>query len=238
MQPATRWIVSAAVAMGAAASLAADQPALAVNTPDQQVLWGRESVGELAVLRAGGKDQRVLVKKGDNLRIDWGWCYAAADNKALERATVGDGEPLRRAFAEGRSLPEDVDRRMPRAAPDAAPAMTDWYWTQEPRLKGFRARSVVGGVFMPMLNNPEIWRKWVSRAGKVPGHWAPLRVPGPVVPLVPTAKQEPVTWRYTFQRPADDWFRPEFDDSKWREGPAGFGGHYIDVGLGVEAEPQ
>jgi hypothetical protein len=41
--------------------------------------------------------------------------------------------------------------------------------------------------------------------------------------LVSTAQSEPVIWRYTFEKPSDDWFKPSFDDSSWKEGPAGFG---------------
>jgi hypothetical protein len=31
------------------------------------------------------------------------------------------------------------------------------------------------------------------------------------------------TWAYTTDKPADPWFKPKFDDSKWNHGPAGFG---------------
>jgi len=31
---------------------------------------------------------------------------------------------------------------------------------------GFQARSVVGGVYIKMLDDPAMWRKWVARAGK------------------------------------------------------------------------
>jgi len=41
--------------------------------------------------------------------------------------------------------------------------------------------------------------------------------------VVATAQENPVTWRYTFEKPAGDWLKPEFDASSWKEGPAGFG---------------
>ena len=41
--------------------------------------------------------------------------------------------------------------------------------------------------------------------------------------VVPTSKDEGLNWRYVFARPADDWFKPDFDDSDWKEGLAGFG---------------
>ncbi|MCB1019689.1 MAG: DUF4965 domain-containing protein, partial [Acidobacteria bacterium] len=47
--------------------------------------------------------------------------------------------------------------------PDRSP-MTDWYWTQDARKRGFTARSVVGGVYIKMLADPAMWRKWAERA--------------------------------------------------------------------------
>jgi hypothetical protein len=41
--------------------------------------------------------------------------------------------------------------------------------------------------------------------------------------VVPTAEKEAIAWRYTTDKPGDDWFKGEFDASKWKEGPAGFG---------------
>jgi len=41
--------------------------------------------------------------------------------------------------------------------------MTDWYWTHEPTKVGFQARSVVGGVFLRLLYEPAVWKKWGSR---------------------------------------------------------------------------
>lgn len=44
-----------------------------------------------------------------------------------------------------------------------------------------------------------------------------------VVPFVKTAQDEPAEWKYTTERPADDWAKPEFDDSSWKTGKSGFG---------------
>jgi len=41
--------------------------------------------------------------------------------------------------------------------------------------------------------------------------------------VVPSARREAVSWRYTLEKPGADWFRPDFDDSGWKKGPAGFG---------------
>lgn len=43
--------------------------------------------------------------------------------------------------------------------PDRYP-FPDWYFANNARVKGFLGRSVIGGVFMPVLSNRDIVRKW------------------------------------------------------------------------------
>jgi hypothetical protein len=82
---------------------------------------------------------------------------------------------------------------------------------------------VVGGVFIKMLTEPALWKKWAGRDKAAVGNWAPLPKPPQVKAVVPTAQKEAVAWRYTLAKPAENWFKPEFDASAWKEGPGGFG---------------
>ncbi len=44
-----------------------------------------------------------------------------------------------------------------------------------------------------------------------------------VVPVVATSEDRAQRWRYAFEKPADGWFKPEFDVATWKTGTGGFG---------------
>jgi len=50
---------------------------IAANTPSQQMVTQKYTANNLTILKAGTKEQPVLQKKGDDLRIDWGYMYVA-----------------------------------------------------------------------------------------------------------------------------------------------------------------
>ncbi len=68
------------------------QSDLVVNTSDEPVTWGRFLLDGQPVLRMGSREQAVLAKRGDDLRIDWGYLYLTAD-KADGVSSAGDFAP-------------------------------------------------------------------------------------------------------------------------------------------------
>lgn len=62
---------------------------IAVNTPAQEVKAQKYSQGKLSVLKAGTIEQAVLQKKGDDVRIDWGYMYVATPAGNGVQQTIG-----------------------------------------------------------------------------------------------------------------------------------------------------
>jgi hypothetical protein len=96
---------------------------IAVNGSDQRVVWSRPKIKGLTVLSVGSQYQPVLEKKGDNLRIDWGYLYAATGNVSGVRAAVAPHDAARSRFLEGKPLPEADDPDAPRRAEDRWPVL-------------------------------------------------------------------------------------------------------------------
>src|SRR6266404_3366193 len=74
---------------------------LTVNTPKQEVELGKlDSNLKLVALKAGSREQPVLAKKGDDLRIDWGYLYLAAPKSAKPILSEGERGWIQSHFAE------------------------------------------------------------------------------------------------------------------------------------------
>lgn len=118
------WEVHAVDGKEHAVSLYFDASAeLVVNTPDQAVVWSKEHFGNLNALRMGTKEQPILAKSGDDVRIDWGYLYATTPQKSGVQEIIAGHRIARDAFIANGSLPATDDRRMPRPASDAMPVM-------------------------------------------------------------------------------------------------------------------
>jgi len=96
---------------------------LAVNTPDQAVTWDTVDVDGVQVRRIGTTEQPVLAKRGDDLRVDWGYLYQIVPQRAGVSQVVLGHETARAAFAGNGALPLVDDARKPRAAEDDWPVI-------------------------------------------------------------------------------------------------------------------
>jgi hypothetical protein len=92
-----------------------------VDKPEQEVAWDRPKIEGLTTLRIGSKDQKVLSRTGDNLRIEWGHLFLASP--ANSPAVIASDEAVRGNFVRDGSLPGKDDDRQPRAVRDQWPVM-------------------------------------------------------------------------------------------------------------------
>jgi hypothetical protein len=91
-----------------------------------------------------------LDNRADYTKLDWiVWTATLAESQEDFRSFVA---PVYRFVNE---------------TPDRVP-LTDWYGTTDAKQRGFQARSVVGGVYIKMLVDAAMWKKWNNRARPVP----------------------------------------------------------------------
>ena len=101
--------------------------------------------------------------------------------------------------------------------------LTDLYYTDNPAIASMHSRPVIGGLFIKMLYDPAVWKKWAARDKFQVTAWAPLPKPPKTVTVVPVASETPAVWKYTTTNPGPTWAKPDFDDSAWKKGLSGFG---------------
>lgn len=95
----------------------------AVHQPGQAVVWSRAKTPGLQTMRIGTKTQPILARKGDNVRIDWGYLYVSAPDAAKARTAIASDAVARGAFLAGKDLPAKDDTAMPRACNKDWPVM-------------------------------------------------------------------------------------------------------------------
>lgn len=57
----------------------------------------------------------------------------------------------------------------------------------------------------------------------------------PTAVVLPSSEKAGMAWQYTVDKPAEGWFKADFDSSTWKEGKGGFG---IPVGEGSQARTE
>jgi hypothetical protein len=96
---------------------------LVVNTADQPVWAARFQTDGQPVLRLGSREQPILAKRGDDLRIDWGYLYLAADKVDGVTLAIANRQQARTAFASNGRLPDSDDFSEARTGRAPAPVL-------------------------------------------------------------------------------------------------------------------
>jgi len=73
-------------------------PEWAVNEPSQEVVVVKGETGGVSYLKTGTTAQPILQKKGDNIRIDWGYHYLAIPKTGRSYATIDEYFASKEAF--------------------------------------------------------------------------------------------------------------------------------------------
>ncbi len=71
---------------------------IASNTPSQVMVASKYAAGGLSIVKAGTREQPILQKKGDDLRIDWGYLYVAVPSSPGVKQSVAQEGDLSAAF--------------------------------------------------------------------------------------------------------------------------------------------
>ncbi len=84
---------------------------ISVNNRSQDVITTTYKDGSFSILKAGTKAQPVLQKKGDDLRIDWGYMYVATPSAAGTKQYVSSASAALSAFGKSQYTATASDGR-------------------------------------------------------------------------------------------------------------------------------
>ena len=93
-------------------------PAIAVNDAAEQVTWSRSRVAGLNVLSIGTRDQAILNRSGDRIRIDWGYFHLAVPETEPSTSALSSSAAVQ--FVQNGALSESDELGMPRPAGGSA----------------------------------------------------------------------------------------------------------------------
>jgi hypothetical protein len=96
---------------------------ISVENDQQQVFWFRLQQTDSDVIACGCRDQRMLEKAGDNLRIDWGFLYLALPRNLAGQLVVSRHDAARNAFMKNEPFPLNDDTSFPCAVADGWPKL-------------------------------------------------------------------------------------------------------------------
>ena len=75
-------------------------PEWAVNELNQEVEISMSKIGNVNFLKTGTTEQPILKRKGDNVRIDWGYFYVASEDSDNNTMAIGDFSAMKTSFIE------------------------------------------------------------------------------------------------------------------------------------------
>lgn len=84
-------------------------PQWAVNTLSQEVEVSTGNIEGVNFVKAGTTAQPILKRKGDNVRIDWGYMYLAAPQSERVKLTIGEYADSKKSFAETGAVTSSVE---------------------------------------------------------------------------------------------------------------------------------
>lgn len=87
-------------------------PQWAVNETGQPVVCERLEKNGQTFLKAGTKEQPVLAKRGDDLRIDWGYFYLVGNTSDRSAMMIADYYTPKKAFAANGKVENTADRNL------------------------------------------------------------------------------------------------------------------------------